>query len=78
MNPRSCKTAGTLAHLGRLLLFGSLLCLVGCSDGVERNSVQVPDRSGLAPGGGGVQAPSAKNKRPAPDSKVIVPGGKKA
>jgi hypothetical protein len=61
-------------------VLGSLLGLVGCNDGVERNSVQVPERGGVVPGGAGDagKAATAKGKRATPDSKVVVPGGKKA
>jgi hypothetical protein len=56
------------------MLFG----IVGCGDGVERGSVQVPSRSevgaGGAPGGGDAK-PGQKSS--AAEPKVMMPGGKK-
>jgi hypothetical protein len=63
--------------LGRVALLGAALGFLGCGDGIERGSVAVPERSGMSPSGGDTAKPTAPGKKPAADSKVLIPGGKK-
>jgi hypothetical protein len=59
------------------LLFAGLLGVLGCGDGVERGSVQVPERTVVAAGGSQpARAATRPGRRAAPDSKVVTPGGK--
>jgi hypothetical protein len=52
--------------------------MLGCGDGVERGSVQIPERTVVAAGGGQqAKAPTRPARRTVPDTKVVTPGGKK-
>jgi len=73
-NFRSVKSP-RVGRLIRLVTLGAALAALGCGDGVERNSVSVPDRNSMKPGGSD-EKPAAGRKQ-APDTKVMTPGGKK-
>jgi hypothetical protein len=62
----------------RLVLCAGLFGALGCGDGVERGSVQVPERTVVAAGGGQpARATTRPARRAAPDTKVLTPGGRK-
>jgi len=64
-----------MRRLVGIVVLGTVLPVLGCNDGVERNSVSVPDRGSMTPGGNDAK-PATSRKQPV-DTKVMTPGGKK-
>jgi hypothetical protein len=76
--PWNLARPNTIASAARLALLVSVLGVLGCGDGVERGSVQVPERTVVSTGGGqSVKTGARPARRAAPDTKVVTPGGKK-
>jgi hypothetical protein len=68
----------TITSAARLALLAGILGVLGCGDGVERGSVQVPERTVVSAGGTQPVKTGARTaRRAAPDTKIITPGGKK-
>ncbi|MFO0892715.1 MAG: hypothetical protein U0790_26675 [Isosphaeraceae bacterium] len=75
MSERKLELTRSLGRVARWCVLGTVLGFVGCGDGVERGSVQVPDRGSMKPGGGDAKG-ADQGKKAGPDTKVMTPGGK--